>query len=146
MAGNQYQADPRQEIVSMCLSGDVDYSVRKINSINKNKYKINPPKFVGNNPGYVYCIYKAGYIKIGRTTSLQKRLDSYGDQPPFEYEVLLTAYVADSKMMEKLFQSMFLPYQVKGEWFDVSDVERYHEYVVDSYNFLLEQLKEGYTL
>jgi hypothetical protein len=52
-------------------------------------------------------------------------------------------YVKDVFFYERHFQSIFKEYQVKGEWFYIGDVEKYHEYVVDNYKYLLQQINEA---
>lgn len=84
------------------------------------KYHIKKPTLyntTGKYKGLVYAIQVGDYIKIGRTSSLKKRLQSYLMHPPFAYEVLFTKETLDTKCMEAALQHCFLKYQYKGEWF-----------------------------
>lgn len=129
---NQYTPpDPRQS-----------FELQKINSVSKVKFNIKTHNYIYDKPGYVYAIKIGDYLKIGKTFNIQKRLEHYGSFPPFEYEILMVDYVCDNSFYERHFQSIFKEFQVKGEWFYIGDVTRYHEYVVDNYKYLLEQIND----
>ena len=57
-------------------------------------------------PGYVYIIHGIGtsYIKVGRTTDIQNRLDQLSQQVPFRLRVLYVELVHDMENMERALQ------------------------------------------
>lgn len=78
------------------------------------------------------CVYLikdisvTGYIKIGRTNNLARRLGAFKVQLPFEIEVIHIIRTHDSKTLEAELHRHFADKRVNGEWFNltVDDVER----------------------
>jgi hypothetical protein len=114
-----------------------------ISGLKSKKMDIRVPTFYRyNNKGWIYAIKVGDYLKIGSTSSPERRFERYTSVPPFEIEVLILEEVEDKTFYERAFQSMFMDYQVKGEWFYIGDVERYTEYVIDNYEHVKKEISK----
>ena len=125
---------PKQDKLNKLVYIGPDTDLKVISGLGTDKMKLTIPKDSKKpKAGYVYAIRIDDYIKIGCTFSLDQRLHKYATFPPFSFEVLLTDYVLDKRMVERTWQVTFKDRQVKGEWFYVGDVEDAHKLVVESY-------------
>lgn len=66
--------------------------------------------------GYVYFIYHAGLVKIGRTKDWQRRFRQFKTTIPFA-QVLRVEPTQDMIALEKYYHTLYKRYRVKGEWF-----------------------------
>ena len=90
-------------------------------------------------PGYVYCILAVGYggiipgcwtkrVKIGLSNSPERRVHELaGTQPPCNFRIIHTIYVADMATVEGELQAHFEHKHIKldrsTEWFDLNPLE-----------------------
>ncbi len=73
-------------------------------------------------PGIIYFLSdNSGHTKIGRTTNLSKRLESF--TMPVEPTLLHSIKVSDFKKAEKIFHSHYDIYSKRGEWFTLFESE-----------------------
>ena len=72
---------------------------------------------------YVYFIRAQGtnLIKIGRTTSLQDRLNTLQTGCPHQLELIIAVAHPDSPSIEKRLHQKFERYGTTGEWFALSE-------------------------
>ena len=75
---------------------------------------------------YVYFIRAQGtnLIKIGRTTSLQDRLNTLQTGCPHQLELIIAVAHPDSPSIEKRLHQKFERYGTTGEWFALSEADR----------------------
>jgi Meiotically up-regulated gene 113 len=71
-------------------------------------------------PGYVYIIRGVGtaYIKVGKTTSLERRLRDLGHGVPFKIALLYAHLVHDMDREEQRLKALYAPFRTRGEWFE----------------------------
>jgi hypothetical protein len=69
--------------------------------------------------GYIYLLHAEGthYLKIGRTTNLERRLSAIQTHCPHRLVVLYAVHCRDSIAMERLLHTQFAQYRTIGEWF-----------------------------
>lgn len=77
---------------------------------------------------YVYILQDidvTGYCKIGRTTTLYKRIHDIGVKVPFRTRVIHIIHCEDMNWTEKMLHARYAKKRVNGEWFnlDIIDVE-----------------------
>jgi len=88
--------------------------------------KINSIEFrLDNNLGYIYFIQEKllGHIKIGRSSNLEKRLQIFATDLPFEIELVHYIKSYNYEKIELEFHKHFKRQRVNGEWFKLSDAE-----------------------
>jgi hypothetical protein len=71
-------------------------------------------------PGYVYIIRGVGtsYVKVGKTTSLLRRLRDLAQSVPFKIALLYTELVHDMDGEEQRLKVRYAPFRTRGEWFE----------------------------
>ena len=75
--------------------------------------------------GYLYIITNPnikGWVKVGITENLDKRLQQYQTADPFRgFEIVFSLYHPDYKLAEKKIKEAFKPFAktIKNEWFEV---------------------------
>lgn len=68
--------------------------------------------------GYIYFLSDGnGYVKIGKTTNIGKRLDGIGIKLPKQPILLHSTYVKDYNTGEAIFHEHYKEYRRNGEWF-----------------------------
>lgn len=82
--------------------------------------------------GFVYLIKLGNYYKIGITRNTKNRFNAFKFMP-FKFEVIKTAKVKDYENVEVLLHQMFKDYQIKGEWFNLTD---------ENVNYIIDYLTE----
>jgi hypothetical protein len=72
-------------------------------------------------PGYVYIIRGVGtaYIKVGKTTSLERRLRDLAHSVPFKIALLYAHLVHDMDREEQRLKALYAPFRTRGEWFEL---------------------------
>lgn len=111
-----------------------------------------------NQFAFVYFIRntKTGYVKIGKTKDIQKRikdiertfhfLGQNKNKLVLEAIVLCPLYV-NSKKIEKYFHNYFESYHINGEWYDVSFDEICDSIIIDfDVNGVLVSIENGSSL
>ncbi|MFS0688961.1 GIY-YIG nuclease family protein [Sporosarcina sp. 179-K 8C2 HS] len=92
------------------------------------------------NGGYIYFIREAqtGLVKIGRSTDVERRVQSLQISTPFDLEVVFKFYSDDYYLLETNCHNFFKSKKVRGEWYRLSekDIE-----CIKLYYLLLEKLK-----
>src|SRR5262245_44467271 len=73
-------------------------------------------------PGYVYIIHGKGtnYIKVGKTTNVQRRLGQIAAGVPFKITLVSAQLVHDMDHEEQVLKTHFQAFRTRGEWFEVS--------------------------
>jgi T5orf172 domain. len=69
--------------------------------------------------GYVYIVHGVGtnYIKVGKSTNLQKRLADLQSGVPFPLQLISVQLVHDADEVEATIQRRYAHYLSRGEWF-----------------------------
>jgi T5orf172 domain len=72
--------------------------------------------------GYVYIIHGQGtnYIKIGKTTALERRLGELAQGVPFRVALLYAELVHDMDHAEQALKARYQAFHARGEWFELS--------------------------
>lgn len=73
--------------------------------------------------GYVYAIQMEGHpiYKLGRCSSVPRRLSEIGIQLPFPYQLVFARKVSDPIKIETTLHQAFARERANGEWFRLND-------------------------
>lgn len=72
--------------------------------------------------GYIYLVKATtDEYKIGRTIDVEKRLNAFSVQPPFEYELIHHFPVTDMVSVEADLHKKYATKRIIGEWFRLSE-------------------------
>jgi len=72
--------------------------------------------------GFIYFLKsELGYCKIGRSSNLPKRMQTFAVKLPFRVELFHSFYAADSIEAERFLHRMIDYLRVNGEWFLLND-------------------------
>ncbi len=68
--------------------------------------------------GFIYILRADnGLVKIGRTIDIQRRLNTFNSQLPYDLEVIKIIESDDCSNLELEFHNQFADKRVRGEWF-----------------------------
>lgn len=74
--------------------------------------------------GYIYFLSDGnGYIKIGKTVDVGKRIDGIGMKMPKQPVLLHSVHVKDYSAAETIFHEHYKEYRQQGEWFKLPKTE-----------------------
>ena len=89
--------------------------------------------------GEVYFIKVGDFYKIGATRNLYGRLHAIQVCNPIECTLIHKVKTSNMRLTEKLFKDRFGRLNVRGEWFDLSDIDiayikagRYSKRIIES--------------
>lgn len=76
------------------------------------------------NPGFIYVIQMQGHpiYKIGRASSVPRRMSQIGIQLPFPFELRFAHKVPNVQYMETWLHREYRRYRKNGEWFELPDI------------------------
>ena len=74
--------------------------------------------------GFVYVVKGGGYYKIGYSKEPDRRIATLSTQPPFELEVIYLCGSHNARALEADLHGLFKHARVRGEWFDLDDMDR----------------------
>ena len=125
----------RMDGMTICpVSNEVIDRLKKAVSYVKPKPAEKPKPKREKETGYVYLLYADnGLIKIGKTKSLQQRLDHFTAKLPYELRLVGTIKSERYGEIEAELHRLFHDKRKRGEWFDLSEED-------------LESIKEAYGL
>lgn len=76
------------------------------------------------NPGIVYILRSEfGQYKIGKTTNLNQRLNTFAVKLPFDVYLHKKIFVFDCNWFERFFHVLFADTWIRGEWFQLTEIE-----------------------
>ncbi|ANU13149.1 hypothetical protein B481_0501 [Planococcus halocryophilus Or1] len=80
------------------------------------------PTLTGKAPGYVYFVqeYITGSFKIGKTKHIDRRMNVFNVNLPFENKLIFLIKSADHHQTELAFHEYFSNKQLEGEWFNLT--------------------------
>ena len=95
---------------------------------------LNLQKVVNSNYfGFIYCITNpayTGYVKIGITNNVRKRLASYQTYDPYRsFKLECYRFVYDKRLVEKTLLQVYKTTLDKGEWVSDMSVIDYIKYL-----------------
>lgn len=90
----------------------------------KLRIKIRDAQLITSN-NYLYLIRMVGtdFVKIGRATNVQNRIDDFNVGNPYELEVVYTAKMFNFGKIEQRVHKAVSEKKVKGEWFKLTEIE-----------------------
>ena len=142
IATKQYDRDQLQDVIyNIAPPFNLERTKRKLPKVDRPKSIRITTKKVVDSRGYVY-IFKdhmksVGLYKIGASHEPQERLDQANTWGDFE-SIYESEEVADCAKLEKEVHQSLGRYQVKGEWFKVSEdlaINTIKEIVNESFNY-----------
>ena len=142
IATKQYDRDQLQDVIyNIAPPFNLERTKRKLPKVDRPKSIRITTKKVVDSRGYVY-IFKDhmkpdGLYKIGASHEPQERLDQANTWGDFE-SIYESEEVADCAKLEKEVHQSLGRYQVKGEWFKVSEdlaINTIKEIVNESFNY-----------
>jgi hypothetical protein len=74
-------------------------------------------------PGVVYLAKGNGLYKIGRSSSFDVRGNHLTTKLPFPVEIIHVIRAGDSVFVEKYWHTRFGDMRIRGEWFDLGEIE-----------------------
>lgn len=83
------------------------------------KAKQKPPSERQALPGYIYILQGGPYFKIGRTNSLDRRLEQITPKLPFQVELIHSFETDDMHHAETELHRRFADKRSNGEWFEL---------------------------
>lgn len=116
------------EFIKQSDQGILPISNKIIDRLKKEVSYVEPEPIVEPTPirekeiGYVYLLRADnGLTKIGKTRSLEQRLDHFTTKLPYELELIGTIESEQYSAIETELHNMFRSKRKRGEWFDLSD-------------------------
>ena len=72
--------------------------------------------------GYVYIVHGIGtaYIKVGKTTNIERRLGELAQGVPFPLRLLSIELVHDMDAVERALKMRYKAFRTRGEWCELS--------------------------